>query len=286
MFQGVLELPFYSFYLGAPSVNGVAYLPNFAPRVGPRLVYKDIGALVTLGLPLPENEKNRRGDSSYTNIILNSYWRQNAMDFYFQRFKGFYVASPLTELSGAKPDRYPQLPDARVFNMGLNWYHVLDPRRYSLKAAFDLTEFQTKSGGSWLYNPYYTHMEMFLGDKFLPGTDPNALSSIPNLAAGRFDTVGCTVGYGYSYIRDRFFAAGQAAWGPGLQMQRFQRSDGNDSEVLGLAAKLNLNIASGWNHETYVGGVKVLVDSLWAKVQDTQVSSSLVSAQFFFGGRF
>lgn len=286
MVQGVLEAPFYSFYLGAPAVNGVAYLPNFAPRLGPRIVYRDFGALVTFGLPLPGYEKRRRGDSTYRNFILNSYWRQDAFDIYFQKFRGFYVASPLTELSDKKPDRYPQLPDAQVLNFGLNWYHVFNPSRYSLKAAFDLSEFQIKSGGSWMMNPFYTHAEIFLGNKFIAGSDPNALTSIPNLAAGRFDTLGCTFGYGYNYVDGHFFTAAQLAWGPGLQVQRFQRSDGNDSDVLTAAAKLNINLAIGWNESIYNAGVKVLVDSLWAKVQDTQVSSSLVSGQLFFGGRF
>lgn len=284
--QGVFELPFYSFYLGAPAIHGQAYVPNFAPRLGPRIGYKDFGGIVTFGLPIPASEKHRRGDSTYTNFILNSYWRQNAFDFYFQRFRGFYVSSPFTELSVHKPDVYPQLPDATVLNAGFNWYHVMSPNHYSLKAVFDLSEFQLKSGGSWIYNPYYTHLEMFLGNKFIPGSDVNALTQMPNLSSGRFDTLGCTVGYGYSYVELPFFATGQLAWGPGLQLQRFRRDDGDDHKVLNLAAKLNVNLATGWNHKDYVAGLKVLVDSLWARVQDTQVSSSLISIQLFAGTRF
>ena len=114
--QGVLELPFYSFYLGAPNVKGVAYLPSFAPRLGPRIMWKNIGATVTFALPIPKNEKYRRGTSDQRNFILNSYWRQNAVDLYYQKFRSFYVSSPFRELSVNKPARYPQLPDAEVTN--------------------------------------------------------------------------------------------------------------------------------------------------------------------------
>lgn len=284
--EGVLVFPFYSFYLGAPDIKGVAYLPNFVPRLGPRVIYKDFGAVMTFALPIPSEEVERRGNSHQDNLIFNSYWRQNAYDIYYQRIRGFYVNSPLTELSTHRPDRYPQLPDTRVLNMGFNWYYVYSPERYSLKAAFDQNEFQLHSGGSWLINPFFTHFEMYLGERFVAGTDSDDISQLPNVASGRFDTVGTAVGYGYTYIHNHFFMTGQAAWGPGVQFQRIQRSDGNDSEVWSFAAKLNINVAGGWNYECYVGGVKVLVDSLWAQVEDTQLSSSLVSVQLFFGQRF
>lgn len=284
--ESVLEFPFYSFYVGAPDVNGVAYLPNFMPRLGPRIIYKDFGAMVTFSLPIPKEEVRRRGNSKEETFILNSYWRQNALDIYYQSIQGFYVDSPFTELSFNKPERYPQLPDTRVLNMGFNWYYVVTPNRYSLKAAFDQNEFQLTSGGSWVIHPFFTHFEMFLGDRLIPGSSSDMLSQLPNLASGRFDTMGMALGYGYTYIRSHFFLSAQGVWGPAIQVQRIQRSNGNSSEVLSFAAKLNVNGAAGWNHEDYVSGVKVLVDSLWANVIDTQLSSSLVSVQFFLGRRF
>lgn len=286
MVQGVLEFPFYSFYLGAPAVHGVAYLPNFAPRMGPKIIYKDVGAQVTLGLPIPGTEKHRRGDTTHTGLNLSSYWRRVAMDLYYHRFRGFYVASPFTELSFNKPERYPQLPDARVLTYGVNFYFVFEPDRYSLRAAFDLTEFQTRSGGSWMYNPFFNHLQMSIGNEFVPGIGNDALIDLPNLASGRMDTAGFAFGYGYTYIFKHFFATAQGGIGPGVQFQRIQRNDGNDTEVITYAAKLNVNFSTGYNYVDYVAGFKVLLDTLWAEVSDTQVYSSLINAQFFLGHRF
>jgi len=286
MVQGLVEFPFYSFYLGAPAVNGVAYVPNFAPRIGPKILYKDVGATVTLGLPIPGTEKHRRGDSTHSGLVLNSYWRRVAMDLYYHRFRGFYVASPFTELSFNKPERYPQLPDARVLTYGINFYHVASPLRYSLRAAFDLTEFQTMSGGSWITNPFFNHLQMSVGNEFVPGIGNDALADLPNLASGRMDTAGVAVGYGYTYIIGHFFATFQGALGPAVQYQQIQRNDGNDTEVLTYAAKLNVNCSAGYNYTDWVGGFKLLVDTLWAEVSDTQVYSSLINAQFFLGHRF
>jgi hypothetical protein len=207
------------------------------------------------------------------------------MDIYFQQFKGFYVSSPFTELNLNKPSRYPQLPEAGVINWGLNWYHTLDST-YSLKAAFNQTEFQLKSGGSWLYTPFYNHLEMDLGGVLTPGSDPGGVSVLPNLASGRFDTVGWGLGYGYMFIRNRFFTGSQLALSPGLQYQRIRRSEGGEITKLSLAGKGNLNFSLGWNFDEYVGGVKILVDSLYARVSGTELWSSLVAGQVFVGARF
>jgi hypothetical protein len=282
--ESVFEFPFYSFYLGAPAIRGLAYLPNFAPRVGARVIYKGVGSTMTLSLPIPKSEVERRGDSSTSSIILNSYWRQYAYDIYYQRYRGFYAASPFTELSTHKPARYPQLPGAQVLNYGGNAYILFRPDGYSLKAAFDLSEYQTRTGGSWLLNPFYNHLEMTVPGRFVPGSDSNPQP--PNLGAGRFDTAGAGFGYGYMYVYQHFFATGQVAYGPGIQFQRIKRTDGDDSNVWSLAAKLNVNLSVGENFPVYVGGVKFLADSIWAKVLNTQVSSTLVSVQFFFGRRF
>lgn len=284
--QGLFDLPFYSFYLGAPSVHGIAYLPNFAPRLGARVLFKDVGATLTLALPIPKEERTRRGSSTQTGLLLNSYWRRSAMDLYYREFRGFYVSSPFTELSLNKPDRYPQLPDARVKTFGANFYFVANPERYSLKAAFDCSEFQTESGGSTILNPFFNHLEISIGNKFVPGIGSDALAALPNLASGRMDTMGLAFGYGYTVIRGRFFATLQGAIGPAGQYQRIQRADGNNTEVLAFAAKLNVNGSFGWNADEYVGGFKGLIDTLWAEISDTQVYSSLINAQIFFGKRF
>lgn len=283
----VMELPFYWFYLGGPAIHGQAYLPNFHPRLGVRINYKEWGAQVTAGVPLfGRAEQERRGDSTQSGGAINTYWRENAMDLYYQAFRGFYVSDPFTELKPNKPSRYPQLPDTQVLNLGFNWYHALDPARYSLKAAFDHQEFQLSSGGSWVLNPFLNHFEMRIGRAFVAGTDPDAVNSLPNLASGRYDTIGLALGYGHTFIRRRYFLTTQGTLGPGLQYQRIDRTDGTTSNGVAIAAKFNVNLSAGWNDTAQVGGMKILVDSLSTRVVNVQLTSSLITAQFFYGLRF
>ena len=52
--QAVLEVPEYSLYLGGPAIQGVAYVPSFGPRLGPRIFYKGVGLKFTFPLPMAE----------------------------------------------------------------------------------------------------------------------------------------------------------------------------------------------------------------------------------------
>lgn len=283
---GILDVPAYSFYLGAPSVHGVTYQPNFWPRIGVRLSWREWGTTLTFPLPMPEDEKRRRGDTVQTNIVLNKYWRQNAMDIYYQDFRGFYVSSPGTELSLRKAGRYPQLPDARVRNLGFNWYFAINPEKYSLRAAFSQSERQLESGGSWIWTCYYNHLSINLGANFIPGTGGGGIEGPPNLDSGHFDTAGFGAGYGYTYIRGHLFANAQLVMAPGLQYQFIENRDDNNSNRLTLAFKGNLNTALGWNLEEDVAGIKFLGDSLYSIVGDNQLWSTLFSGQIFYGRRF
>ena len=217
---GILELPIYSFYLGAPDIHGVAYVPNFSPRLGTLLRWRDFGIVLTLGLPPPPEEMERRGPSDQLNFVITKYWRESGFDLYFQNYRGFYLSNPQTELDLHKPDRYPQLPDAEITNYGLNYYRILNPRRFSLSAAFEQSEYQLESGGSWIVSGFYNHLQMSLGKKFILGSDANAVKELPSFHGGNFDTLGLGVGYGYTWVMDGFFITGRGILGVGLQRQQ------------------------------------------------------------------
>ncbi len=283
---GLLEFPAYSFYLGAPDVNGVAYVPNFSPRLGAQVRWKSLGLSLSFGLPLPPEEVERRGQSAQSSLVFSKHWRHSGVDIYRQAYRGFYVSSPITELDLHKPSRYPQLPDAEIKNEGINYYYAFESDKFSLSAAFNQMEFQFINGGSWIFSAFYNHLQMALGQKFIKGSDPDSLQSPPDLTDGRFDTVGAGGGYGYFWTNRKYFAAGQLVAALGIQQQQFHLNVGGDEKTLSPALKGNLNIAAGVNKEDWVYGGRLLVDSLTSNMRGLQVYSSLVNGYLFWGSRF
>lgn len=286
LIRGLIEFPVYSFYLGAPRINGVAYVPNFSPRLGLHTSWKEYGLTFSIALPLPKEEIERRGNSDQFNLVLNRYWRRYGLDLYYQSYRGFYVASPFTELNVQKPSRYPQLPDAHVINSGFNWYQVLHPERYSLSASFAQNEIQLVSGGSWLLTGFFNHLQMKSGEAFIAGSDPNSMQTRPELQSGTFQTVGAGGGYGHTWIKEKAFLTVQGISGAGAQIQQIDELNGQRENRISLAFKLNANAAIGYTKQSYVIGGKVLADALVSNVKNTQIFSTLVNGQVFFGARF
>lgn len=285
--RGLVELPTYSFYLGSPDIQGVAYVPNFSPRIGAQASWDDFRITATFALPIPAQEIERRGRTDQQSFLVSRYWRQYALEGYYQHYKGFYVASPSAELSVNKAERYPQLPDAEISNYGVNGYCVVDPDHYSLSAAFSQIEFQAFSGGSWLVNPFYNHLDLTTGNVFVAGSDPNSPQAAPDLKSSRLDTLGLGLGYGYTWVQERKFLVVQGILGLGGQWQQIDGSVGSDfRDRLNAAGKINVNISAGYNGKVYSYGAKLLGDSLFSSVKGTQLYSTLLNAQIFFGGRF
>lgn len=286
LFRTILEFPVYSFYLGAPDVNGMAYVPNFSPRLGAQYSIKELGLAASIALPLPPEEVTRRGNTDQLNFLINKYWRADGVDLFFQNYRGFYIASPWTELRLNKPERYPQLPDAEIIHYGFNYYHVMEAKDYSLKAAYSQMEIQKSSGGSFIWTAFFDHLELSRGEKFISGSEANDTNRIPDIKAVKLNTGGAGIGYGYTYIFEDFQLSAQVLAGSGIQSQKIEEDGSNTNENIQIAFKGNLNASLGYRYKNYSIGAKVLLDTLLSDVKGTHIYSSLLNGILFIGSRF
>ncbi len=251
--------------------------------MGPRLAWKKLGLRATFALPIPNREITRRGESDQTNFIFNFYWKRYALDLYYQEFQGFYIASPFTELNAHKPDRYPQLPEAKVKHLGFNLYYKMNPAEFSFDSAFEQTQGEAKRGASWIVVPFYRYWVMDLGKTFLAGSTGGVIQ-MPNLASGRFHTFGSTWGRSQTWVRDSAFVSFLWGLGPAMQLQEYIDS-GNEFSKIAMAGKLNLNGSVGYRHKNYSFGAQALLDTIYSRISGTEIYSTLASIEFFFNRR-
>jgi len=169
--------------------------------------------------------------------------------------------------------------DATVTNAGFNWYYVYHPESFSLKAAFDQTEFQRESGGSWLIIPYYNHLECLSAPASFRGKAMTASAAWPNLhravsirwALHSVTDILTSTG---AFSRQRSDQRGRG------QLQRLNRAEGTSVQP-GLALKINVNSAAGWNFKEYVGGLQFLFDSLSCNVRERRSPPIFCRANYF-----
>lgn len=281
----VLEFPFYSFYLGTPNLSGVAYLPNFSPRIGLRGSFKKFDGKISWALPLPSFEEDRRGSSEQTQFLINYFDNSQAFNFYYLKATGLYATRPYQEMTSGGPSLFPQFPDARTFYLGLNWYKSLDEEAFDIRSAFSPQNFDLKEGFSWVVSPFIRSWSLSLGRVFLPGSD-GTLTVRPQLNDARLITSGGSFGFAKSFALGNWAFNFMPTVGAGVQFQEIDLENQKTSRDWGLAGKLNLSSSIGRKIHGQSFGVVFLVDSLYTDISGTQIYASLINAEFFYLWKF
>jgi hypothetical protein len=281
-----LQIANFSFYVGAPNIHGKAYVPNFSTLAGLRLGWKDYLISSSFALPIPKEEIDRRGKTEQFNFVVNKYWRQSAIDLYYQKYRGFYAGNPVSEFSLSKPDRFTQFPNAYSVNYGFNYYYALNDNQYSFKSAFAYKEAQVQSGGSPLLHMFYNHLELSLGDIIIPGNEPDAIQTMPTLQDVALETFGAGYGYGYTWVIDRYLVTTQVVAAAGLQGKTGTTTPDLAKSIYTLALKGNANLSLAYHLDKGVVGLRFLMDSLYSKTNNEQIYSTLMVGTLFYLHRF
>ena len=281
------EIPTYSFYLGAPDVQGYAFVPNFAPRLGLTAGWKGTQITAAFSLPIPKEETDRRGPSQQQTYILHTQILNQPMDIYYQSYKGFYAGNPVHEFSLNKAERYTQFPKASVNNIGLNVYYVFDRDDYDPRAAFDYTKIPKYNGGSWYMMPFANHLVIDMGEEIIIGSEPDAIQTFPDVHKLSLLSAGSTFGYGHSWIlanENTIFSA-QGSIGPAAQRQITEDRQGNVEQTYGLSGKAGFRVTLARNTQDETWGGRVFGDVLYSRLGKLDLYSTVLTLQLFYGTR-
>ncbi|KYG61658.1 hypothetical protein AZI86_18355 [Bdellovibrio bacteriovorus] len=283
-----LELPTYSFYLGAPDIKGYAFVPNYATRLGLTAGWKENQITLAFSLPIPKEEIDRRGRSEQQSLIIHTHIFDYDIDIYSQYYRGFYAGNPVTEFSFNKSERYTQFPDASVTNMGANLYIVFDDTRYSPRAAFDQTKIPLVDGGSWFVMPFLNYLVLDMGDKIILGSESDALQTFPDVNHLHLVSLGSTVGYGHTWLIPAYAAAfsAQSSLGPAIQSQTLENPGVAPEKTWGFSAKWGLKLSLAHNSQDQMVGARIFLDTLYSRLGTQDIYSTLMAGQVFYGYRF
>lgn len=132
---------------------GLKYRSNDSFKLGAGLNYKWFGLKIGADLPFSDNNPEKYGNTSSFGLQSYIIARPFILDVVALRTKGYY-ASLHGENAGqfhSNGDVYSLMSDLRTSNLGVNFIYVLNSKRFSYKAAFNQTDLQLKSAGSFLW---------------------------------------------------------------------------------------------------------------------------------------
>lgn len=226
------------------------YVPNNSYSAGAGFSWKRFSFGASLGLPLFKNEN--ASDTKSSDFQFCYYGRKFFAGFFWQDYEGFYVRD-----NGKDYDR----PDIRMVRSGIYGEYVFNSEKHSYKAAFNQSEQQLRSAGSFLLGGglYYTKIE-----------SDHAFDDLKRIMSDKQEVevwqFGPSVGYGYTWIPKKDFSVtGSLSLGVNVS---FNTVNGEklDLAVFPLAYP---KISVGYNNESWGVNFMFLMNmSFSAEVND------------------
>lgn len=223
------------------------YQPNKTFNFGAGITYKFVSFKISVGILEPHQQ---RGNTRDLDIQFHRYGKKVVADFMAQFYKGFYLPD---RRFGTPAQEYYVRPDLAVSALGGTFQYIFNHRRFSYRAAFQQTEWQKKSAGTFLVG-----MELFMGRFRADSTIvpyPLQLEQSDGTRKMRFIELGPNAGYSYTWVYKKFFINAGASIGINAGLNRLYEGDGGMT-FTGVSPNTVLKISSGYNVKRW--GINIL----------------------------
>lgn len=173
----------------------ISYMPNTPVGIGIGVTYKKYSLSGGYGFGFMRDKK--RGKTKSLDFQYHYYGSKFVFDFYFLNYKGFYREDD-------KQDEFYHIyPDIKLAQYGVFGLYVFNGKKFSYQAAFNQSEKQLKSAGSFQLGGglYYNHL----------ATDSSLV-----LANNKLDNYQISLSGGYAYtwvIKKNYFVSLSVAVG-------------------------------------------------------------------------
>ena len=260
--------------------------PNGPTALGIGFNYKSYGLGLAFGLPTSSSSNEKYGNTNRLDLQFNMYGQKIGIDGFAQFYKGYYVKNP-QDFMVWEDVNYPQLPDMRIYTIGLNAFYIFNSSKFSYKAAFVRNQVQMKSAGSFI-GGIFGQLDVAETDNgFFPPEFPDSIQADMDLKSFETLAVGITAGYLYSWVISKnFFLNIGVTPGFGLQTIKIENLSSEKSTKNAPAAQLAVRGALGYESKYLYAGITAF--TIWRNFTYKGYELDLATQQlrFFIGKRF
>ena len=246
---------------------------------------------LSAGYDLPVRDDDFEGDKKgggELDLRLDFYGRAMCFDFYYQHSQGFYLDNPEeVGIARSSDGSLPFYEDMGMNNISASLYYIFSSRKFSARAAFDGSDMQKESAGSFLLMSTAGMLSVKSGSSLMPqnpGADESELSDLDGCDYSHFSV---SPGYGYiSVFGSGFYLCEIVFIGPGLSYAHYSMGEKASGEM-NFFLKPNVRIASGYSGKRFFCGLSVISEIyIFPSRMEMTGSLLLFEARFFAGCRF
>lgn len=263
----------------------VSWSPNYRAQTGLSLSYQGlIGVSASAKGEISREDAALKGNSEYTDFRFKFPWRRISVEFGYQNLQGFYAQNTGDFAPGSA---YLLRPQLTLESKYLGVTYTAKPDQYSLAAAFDQSERQTASGGTWLLTMHIadTVFEDKGGTPLIPTELQADFQDESLITKGEFLSITAGGGYGHMWTYgETGYAFAQILVSLGSQIGKSSDSSRQftESETAGYT---KLDIGAGSNGKIHVAGILLSMDQTSNKTAQTELGKRNVLVHLFYGFR-
>ncbi len=259
------------------------YRPNNAFGVGMGFYLFEVVVELTTAVPLNEKSRATFGESDVRDLQINFLGKNWGGDVYSQNYSGFYVADPNKLIT--TDDEFAKRPDIEMVNNGINAIYILNHNTFSLRSAYNFSERQLKSKGSFVITGSLNNVRVHADSSILGSRYQNFFSVDP-FHVLRYTTLSMAPGYTYSLVYRSFFLNTTLALGPAHHWIYYKPANSSGQYDMAINTFADIRISIGYNGQRFFSGMSYVTKSRDILIDDLRFTSNSSVFKILVGYRF
>ena len=259
----------------------IKYKPNNSFSLGFGVYLFEIAAEISFALPINENSQSAYGSTNAREFHANFIGNNWGVDVFRQRYRGFYFSEP----SGSSSNNVIKRPDIELTNTGVNGIFAFNKKKFSLKSAYNFSERQLKSGGSFIVTGNLNTFRLS-ADSVILTKKYNSTSNDSDFLLMRYTTISMAGGYTYTLVYRSFFLNGALSIGPAHNWILYSRPGGKEYYDIAVNTYSDIRVAIGYNSDHIFGGMSLVTQSRYIRFDDIRFANTNTFVKLMVGYRF
>lgn len=264
--------------------NVLNYRPNNSFGVGVGFYLFEVAVELTTAIPLNEKSRTTYGESDVRDLQINFLAKNFGGDVYNQNYNGFYVADPNNLI--ATDEDFAKRPDIEMVNTGLNGIYIINHEKFSLRSAYNFSERQLKSGGSFVVTGTLNNVRLRSDSSILGSRYRDFFPVDGAFNEMRYTTLSLAPGYTFSLVYRSFFLNTSLALGPAHHWIYYKPAGRPERYDIAINTFADIRIAIGYNSQRFFAGMSYVTQSRDIRFDDIRFTSNSSVFKILVGYRF
>lgn len=221
-----------------------------------------------------------KAKSDFKGFRMNFYKPKFGFEAYYQDYRRFYY-----HYDGDEKLLKNYNSDIRAYQWGANGVFIFNGQKFSYGAAFNQSQIQKKSAGSWMLIAAINFNEIKSGGSLIPDSVKKFYNRFDGLERNRNYSFIMQTGYAFNLTKNRFYLSGALLGGVGIQNQTYKYYLGTlFRTAFPLVSRSKVSV--GYNGDIFFTGIYANLDWMQTSIKDVKTNQSLYSYGFYVGARF